>query len=128
MSIYATTFSIDADDHAEDCKRVRNVGGILHISNKRQCTCKAGPFAYQGSHVLPSDDDPRGGYFDLGAIPGFIEREDRPRLSDDEDWPYWPWLRVAVNSEVVVLPRDQVVKLREAIDFWLDNTSTEDSA
>lgn len=125
MSIYASTFVVDADHHADGCKKLRKVRGterVYQISDKRPCTCKAGPLVYQASHILPSDDDTRGGCFDLGAIPGFIEREGHPPLSDDEDWPYWPWLRVSVNAETVVLTREQVKGLHETLGFWLEHT------
>jgi hypothetical protein len=94
------------------------------------CTCRCGPLVYQGSHVLPSDDDPRGGDVDLSIIPGFIERSpDRPPLSD-WDQPYHPWLRLSVTDHAedgrmvtVVLDRWQVERMRDGLNFWLENTN-----
>jgi hypothetical protein len=124
MSIYATTVMIDDDEHDPGCAQLVAVPGtaaMLTLDPAQPCTCAAGPIAYQGSHILPADTDPRAGTFDLGAIPGFITGLDRPALhdGDGEDWPYHPWLRVSVNAETVVLDRRQVERVREELDRWL---------
>lgn len=99
MSIYATTLALGGplDDHDA-------------------------PIAYAGSHVLPTDDDERGGALDLAAIPGHVQLRGRPALSDGEDWPYHPWLRVSVNEQTVVLDRDQAVALAAELHRWLGHT------
>lgn len=94
------------------------------------CTCRCGPILYQGSHVLPSDDDQRCGDVDLSTVPGFISREpDRPALSD-WDQPYHPWLRLTVDDHIeggravtVVLDRWQAEQMRDGLNFWLENTN-----
>jgi hypothetical protein len=94
MSIYATW--LDFSDDSED----------------------GAPIRYQQSHILPSDDDPRGGNVDVAFIPGFIERTDRPPLSED-DAPMHPWLRLSVDDATVVLDRKQVARLHETLGRWL---------
>jgi hypothetical protein len=125
MSIYVTTVAIADDDHAAHCAQWELIAGFnatYHLDDTRACTCQPGPLAYQGSHILPADTDPRGGHFDLGAIPGFITRDGRPPLSDLEDWPYHPWLRVSVNQETVVLTRAQVEQVHTELGRWLNHT------
>jgi hypothetical protein len=97
MSIYASIFGFDAEDG------------------------KNGPIAYQGSHILPSSKDKRGGYLGIAAIPGHISRGKRKAISDDMQ-PYWPWLRVSLDGptdSAVILNRKQVIGLRDALDEWL---------
>jgi hypothetical protein len=137
MSIYASSLMFDADNHADDCKRwvVCDCSGGLfsHDGPPRigtdqhwvyddadPCTCRCGPIEYRGSHILPSDDDPRDGVFNLGHIPGFIDREGRPPVNDeDEDYPCHPWLRMFVNAETVLLDRRQVAEVRDYLSYWL---------
>lgn len=83
----------------------------------------AAPILYKGSHILPHGKSERGGHFGLGAIPGHISRRGRKALSDDFH-PYWPWLRVSLNETMndchtVVLTKQQVTKLRDALNEWL---------
>lgn len=62
------------------------------------------PIVYRGSHILPSDDDERGGMVMLALIPSFINRtgDDGP-----EDEAPLPWLRLSgrVQQELVALAR-----------------------
>jgi hypothetical protein len=95
MSIYATWLAIDADDD------------------------NMAPIRYQGSHVLPTDDDDREGMVLLCAIPAFI-----PHNLAGEDYPdeldeVLPWLRLTVNQEAVVLDRDQVRQMHAMLADWL---------
>lgn len=79
------------------------------------------PIRYQRSHVLPSDDDPRGGSVDVGAIPGFIGAKGRPPIADEaagEEWVH-PWLRLSVDDVTAVLDRKQVERLHETLGRWL---------
>lgn len=111
MSIYASTFSLG--DETED--------GL------------GAPIVYQGSHILPSDEDLRDGRLDLAAIPGHIARPGRPALHDGAecDEPYHPWLRLSVDwrwgSEYaqsdVVIDRRQAEALRDYLTSWLDHTT-----
>jgi hypothetical protein len=140
MSIYATSLYLDADDHDEACTRwapwpndtpcppgrcALIANGRTYVEDPtRPCTCGVGPIAYQQSHVLPADDDPRGGSFDLAEIPGFITRGDRKlTFADGEDPDYtervWPWLRASVNGETVVLDRAQVARIHAYLGEWL---------
>lgn len=87
------------------------------------------PIVYQGSHVLPSNEDRRGGHVDLAAIPDFIERPGREQGPHD-------WMRLSVYCEqsdteyqgkplseagraVVVLDREQIKALRDTMTEWL---------
>jgi hypothetical protein len=100
MSIYASTFELSDDQDAPG-----EPNGLA-------------PIVYQGSHILPSNQDPRAGRLDLAAIPGHIERTGRPALHDGEteDWPYHPWLRMGAESTDPELPDKQ----RRYVDFLLD--------
>ena len=53
MSIYASISGIDEDE---------SVGA---------------PWVYQGSHILPAEDDPRGGSIGLALVPSHITRDGR---------------------------------------------------
>lgn len=138
MSIYASVIHFDADDHADHCARwvpctreeAQTAGRAAFADDKhwrydraQPCTCQAGPLRYQGSHVLPSDDDPRAGCVEVGMIPGFIEREGRELIgATEDDHPCWPWLRLSVSEGTAVLTRTQVQEIRDYLDHWLSNT------
>jgi hypothetical protein len=101
------------------------------------------PLIYRQSHILPSDDDPRGGSLDLGSIPRWITRDGRcvlgrdaqtcctnssdrniPSCEEEGGGPNWPWLRVSLRptepgEDTVVLDRGQVEKLRDELTWWL---------
>lgn len=150
MSIYGSGLvDFDADDHAHPRDDTRcakwkpcteneayETSGTYIIGEHdyyrldpdTACTCRCGPIAYQGSHVLPADDDPRAGSVDLATIAGFISHlPDRPPLSDDT-FPYWPWLRLSiaendtVDDVTVVLDKWQVTQMRDALTWWLNHT------
>jgi hypothetical protein len=98
VSIYASIFGFDED-------------------------CGNSPILYRGSHILPADNNKRGGHFGIAAIPGHIYQGSRKAISDDMQ-PYWPWLRVSLNETVndchdVILTRRQVAELRDALNEWL---------
>ncbi|MFE4518020.1 hypothetical protein ACFRMQ_27980 [Kitasatospora sp. NPDC056783] len=40
-----------------------------HLADDGHGDAAAAPRIHQGSHVSPGDDDPRGGWLELGAIP-----------------------------------------------------------
>lgn len=81
------------------------------------------PYAYQGSHILPSTNDPRVEAdlaVALAQVPSHITRDgrdDRP-----EDGEPWPWLRLSVGMEDQVLDRAQVTELHAALGAWLERT------
>lgn len=117
MSIYCTTFDLGLE-HSLRCKRLRRVGREYRQDDSKPCTCGSCPIKYQGSHILPSDRDERGGHFDLGAIPSHITRNGR----DDAPEGRWhSWLRLSVNDETIILTSKQVSGLRDALDLWLDS-------
>lgn len=75
------------------------------------------PYAYQGSHILPAEEDLQDGTVQLAAIPSHITRDgrdDRP-----EDGAPWPWLRLSVNASDAVLHARQVRKVWESMGAWL---------
>jgi hypothetical protein len=78
---------------------------------------------YQGSHVLPSEGDPRGGEIGLAAIPSHITRDGR----DDQpfDGAPWPWLRVHIyalgDDPCVVINPAQARELAEQLVAWADS-------
>lgn len=133
MSIYGTWLMFD-EGHEEDCgKWVESSPDCFELDDQRPCTCGRPfmPIIYEGSHHLPSDDDPRGGWVEVGAIPGFIEREGREQTG------LWDWLRLGVGNEpsrtqyegrpyvsggdaTVVLTRPQVERLRDTLTMWLE--------
>lgn len=133
MSIFATALDFDADDHDPQCARwvecdcdyeglhgrVSIAPGFGHwrYDDGEPCTCFCGPIKYQGSHVFPSDDDPRGGQFHVAYIPGYIRRDGRDVVDDDG---VWPWLRVSVNGETVILGREQVRAVYADLHEWLE--------
>ncbi len=89
------------------------------------------PYVYRESHVLPSPDDPSGGFLDLAYIPGFITRDGRDvdgELDPDcENEGVWPFLRMSLRAagfpadaeDTVVLDRGQVAALRDELTDWL---------
>lgn len=148
MSIYGSTWSVDADDHTDTCQlwqlappglpilgplRYDNDGTVHYIDRNRSCTCLCGPVVYQGSHVLPADTDRRAGTFGFAEIPGHITRDGRDDGPEDDDRP-WPWLRVTMRAEGapdcqdVVLDRGQAETLRDYLIDWLQRTEAEHPA
>lgn len=145
MSIYGSFFVLDADDHEDGCAvYVEIEPGWLEFSGK-PCDCGTpnAPLVYEGSHVLPSDDDRRGGSVDLATIHGEIVRPgtaEKPRPYDEQR----PWLRLSLTNDastyesegkpyvsagesVVVLKRSQVVRMRDALSEWLETTPEQES-
>lgn len=81
------------------------------------------PWLYRGSHVLPTETDPRGGTIDLASIPSHITRDgrdDRP-----EDGAPWPWLRLSVHAAdddpTVVINPAQARELARQLTDWADD-------
>ncbi|NEC92304.1 hypothetical protein [Streptomyces sp. SID12501] len=81
------------------------------------------PYAYQRSHVLPSEADPRGGDVQLAEVPSHITRDGRD--DQPEDGRPWPWLRVSLNSEDAVLHARQVREVWESMGAWLQQVGEE---
>lgn len=137
MSIWATRFCADADEHEQDCAvwvpipagtpfnahghQMIGDGGRWRYDDTIPCTCRCGPIRFQGSHILPADTDGRAGVFAVNEIPSHITRDgrdDRP-----EDGAPWPWLNFwSGNGGDSVLDRGQVAELHAYLDEWLGRT------
>lgn len=80
------------------------------------------PWIYQGSHVLPSEDDPRGGCVGLAFVPSHITRDGRD--DQPEDGKPWPWLRLHLavpgDDPAAVLNPAQARHLAEQLTGWAD--------
>lgn len=112
MSIYASIFDI-GEEHLPRC--------LYRLDDSMPCTCGESPLLYQGSHVLPSKRDKRGGCLMLAAIPNHITRDGRDNGPQDG---WYPWMRVSMfeaNSDSLILTRKQVEKLRDSLSQWLEN-------
>lgn len=94
MSVWATFWG--ADDLGEPCPP---------------------PIAYQGSHVLPSEEDERGGEVGLALVPSHITRDGRDDAPDGGR--PWPYVRLSVGQEDVVLDELLARSLYEALGGWL---------
>lgn len=100
MSIYASISGLDTDE-------------------------PPGPaWTYQGSHILPAEDDPRGGVIGLALIPSHITRDAR----DDQpaDGTPWPWLRMSIDDTdghaAAVLNPALARHLAQQLTDWADST------
>jgi hypothetical protein len=118
MSIFASLPAPSDDEHTDDCARWDKHDDVWEISD-RPCDCGQpdAPLIYQGSHVLPSEEDPRGGDVDLALIPGHITRDARD--NGDEDT-HWPFLRFGVNGQTVILTRHHVEQIHATLGDWLE--------
>jgi hypothetical protein len=81
------------------------------------------PIVYQGSHILPSTDDPRAGNFDLGLINGWITAQGRTGPTDEALWPY---LRAGAGDAEgrqveLVFDVEQVEQLHADLGWWLEH-------
>ncbi|MDX3714398.1 hypothetical protein PV733_36835 [Streptomyces europaeiscabiei] len=85
------------------------------------------PWLYQGSHILPAEDDPRDGSIGLALIPGHITRDGRDDQPDD--WKPWPWLRLSLDTQpedpAVVLNPAQARHLAEQLATWADQVEAQ---
>ena len=135
MSIFASWAAPDDREHEDDCAHWLKHDGYWEPSGK-PCDCGQphAPIIYQGSHVLPSDDDPRGGSVDIASIPEHIERDDRPELPEGTPK---PWLRLGLyqhtasdgsdlhpGQATLILDRRGVQTMRDAFDAWLADHPT----
>ncbi len=106
MSIFATLFALDGDDQQL-------------------------PIVYQGSHVNPSEDDPRGGALLVCGIPDHCHPDARGR-DDDLGRPV-EFLRLFAAEDpatyrgmepgeaTLVLDLTQVTELRDTLTWWIDS-------
>jgi hypothetical protein len=140
MSIFATWLSLGEDEHEEGCAIwVEVEPGCFEFSGKPcDCGTPRSPLVYEGSHVLPSDEDRRGGGIDVAGIPDFIERDGR---DDAQGEGLRDWLRLSVHAHpskerwegkpyvaggdaTVVLTRPLVEELRDTLTAWLEREET----
>ena len=85
------------------------------------------PIVYLGSHVQPQPDDKRGGHLDLAYMPDYCADPEGPV----------PFLRLGLSEDPktynggepgqadVVLDRQQVTALRDALTSWLEREDWE---
>lgn len=140
MSIYATWLSIeDARETAAEMEAAGISYGVIGedgpIDDLDELDPEEldAPIVYEGSHVLPSDNDRRGGSVEVAAIPDHITRDGR---DDASEGALKDWLRLSVDSldsiktykdapyvsggsATVVLTRNQVERLRDTLTAWL---------
>jgi hypothetical protein len=156
ISIYATWLTIGDDEHTPSCAKYRLLGEYPlsraftvdgaamwadgEGGNQRvyarvpdaSCTCgNPAPLVYQGSHVNPALEDPRGGSLSVAAIPNFCHPSVRGTGSDGG--PPVEFLRVDAAEHAttyhggvpgyatVVLERAQVEKFRDCLTQWLES-------
>lgn len=89
-------------------------GTILDLDNGEH----GPPYAYQGSHILPSEDDLRDGIVQLAEVPSHITRDGRD--DQPEDGAPWPWMRLSVNESDSILHAKQVREMWESMGAWLE--------
>lgn len=130
MSIYGTCFSIEDERQwvAELNKHGINAG-VIRDGDPDPEDLDA-PLIYQGSHVLPEADHPRGGHVGLACINAFVRHYREHPDSEEEPWlPLEPYLRLDVKADdataqggayaTVVLTVEQASRLRAALDEWI---------
>ena len=124
MSIYGTILLLD-DEHTEDCAIwVEAEDGIVEPDGECSCGLPWWPLVYEGSHVLPSDEDsPRGGWVEMACIPDHVHRDGRDDAVAREG-ERKPWLRLSVGEEgggdaTVIVTEDQARRMMLALDDWL---------
>lgn len=142
MSIYGTWLNLADDEHEEGCAIYAEdpPGSSVFEFSGKPCDCGTprAPIVYEGSHVLPSEDDPRGGGIDVAGIPDFITRDGR---DDAPEGALKDWLRISMDNppshslregspcvpagrSVLLLDRRGVTELRDTLTAWLDREPT----
>jgi hypothetical protein len=155
VSIYATWLTLGDEEHKPSCAKYRLLGeyplseaftvegGALYVTAgdlervyarvpDASCTCgNPAPLVYQGSHVSPAGDQPRGGALSIAAIPNHCHPS--VRGTDAEDGPPVEFLRVDLAEDeatyrggnpgyaTVVLERAQVERVRDCLTQWLES-------
>ncbi|GAA0853382.1 hypothetical protein ACFQVD_26630 [Streptosporangium amethystogenes subsp. fukuiense] len=147
MSIYATWLSIDDESHiigecaqyaratAEEARAAGGyaVSGDRYWLRDRSVACSCGqqaPIIYEGSHINPSAEDPRGGAVLFCAIPNHCHPS--VRGTDTDDGPSVNYGRLAVYQDdgescTLVLDRKQIAQLRDTLTEWLDSRDPEEA-
>lgn len=131
MSVYGTWLRLSHDEHEHGCAVwVENPPGSDCFEwSHEPCDCgqPKSPLLYQGSHVLPSNDDERGGWLDVAGIPDYITRDGR---DDAHGTGLKDWLRLIMGDQdgkaTLVLTRQQVQELRDVLTLWLEREEIKD--
>lgn len=125
MSIFASLEAPDDEDHEENCGGWFKEDDLWTFTGPCDCGQPDSPLVYQGSHVMPSEDDKRGGYLDIALIPGHVRvyRDDPGASSEADDLPPEPYLRFGVNEGTVILTRHNVEQIHETLTWWLEETA-----
>jgi hypothetical protein len=123
MSIYASLEAPNDDEHLEGCAIWVVVSEGVYEYGDEPCDCGRpdAPLVYKGSHVVPTEQDERGGWVDLALIPGHIRHPDIEVMWDPDMAPL-PFLRFGVNEETVVLTRHNVEMIHKSLSIWLQLT------
>lgn len=109
MSIWCPMWDVSDDEHDVSCARMIKIGrDAYEIRRDVDCTCGAGPIAYQASHLNPEVDHRRAGTVYVSYIPDHVYGR---RM---------PYLRVIVNQSAVVIEHKDALALREALARWID--------
>jgi hypothetical protein len=135
MSIWATTLNIEDERQWIADLEARGIeAGVLREGEPEFDDLDA-PIIYQGSHVLPELDDPRGGSLDLAHIPPHVRywRENPDADPESEPWgaPVDPFLRISVEEHsdtprrypgqaTVILTLRQATRLRNELSEFID--------
>lgn len=140
MSIWGTILAFDAGHHAEECRQwvectcgdhMRHpIDSGLAFGDDRHwcrnpnlaCSCLDGPIAYQRSHIMPADSDPRAGTFQVAGISGDLPHNGTEL--DPDGYQMYPWLRFTLRGsddepDDVVLTAAQVEALHLELTGWL---------
>jgi hypothetical protein len=130
VSIWASWESPSDDLHEDGCAIYREnpPGSNCFEFSGNPCSCGQpdAPILYQGSHVLPSPSDKRGGYVDIAAIPAHVRywREHPDGRDEPTDGPPDPYLRFGVNGETVILDVRNARTVYESLREWLDQVGS----
>lgn len=123
MSIFASLKAPDDWEHEDECAHWDKQGDTWYTSgNPCNCGQPQAPIIYQGSHVLPSEEDKRGGTVDLALIPEHVrfwrDNPDADVKDEPEEHPE-PFLRFGVNDSTVILTKEHVKQIVDELTWWL---------
>lgn len=113
MSIWCPMWDVSDDEHDVSCARMVKVGrDAYEIRRDVDCTCGAGPIAYQASHLNPEVEHGHAGSVCVSYIPDHVYGR---RM---------PFLRVSVNDKDVIITHEQAVEMRDALSRWIGGDPT----
>lgn len=124
MSIYGSLPAPSDDEHVDGCACYVETEPSVFEANDHDCDCGQpdAPLVYQGSHVLPSETDERGGFVDIASIAAGVRYwRDNPdaTIDTEPDGLVEPFLRFGVNEGTVVLTRRHVEEIVGTLTEWL---------